>query len=1115
MTKQRPVEGFAHQPDAIKGVDAKFKRTDDGVSIGFGDGSEPLNVSRREFMRISGVAAATAAMTGAGCSEFRNDVDYLEPYVDRPEEIRVGSPNYYASVCSGCAAGCGVLVTSRGGRPVKLEGNPQHPLSKGGLCSRGQASYMNLYDPDRAAGALKVAEGGAHQKIAWDELDRAVIAAVEKGRSGGGIGILTKTFSGSARQALVQQIQAAVPKVKHYAYDALASEALLKASEACYGSAHVPHYDFSKADYIVSLGSDFLGTWLSPVEFTKQFSSRRDPEGNFNKLVAFEGAMTLTGANADERHRVRPDELVYIGLAIAHTVMVTRKTGPLANSGVVRSLAAFTPEAVAGLTGVSAEELTKVGQDLADHAGKSLVVAGGLASGSSTGVALEAVVNILNATLGNEGVTIDRSSPSNQQLGSLDSLKALIADINAGKIDTLIIDGANPVYSAPQTLGLKEALEKVAFVVSTTDRVDETSVHADYLAPAGHALEAWGDSNPVHGVYAIQQPTVQPLHDTRGFEHSLMVWFGQAIPNTFDAFLAAPKPANENRAEGVPTDPGPWYRYIRQHWNKAVFPLADGLATFDSFWKDTLRRGVFVSRQKAPAAPSLNASQAASLLPSALPEAAAAAQPSDFSKKKVQLFASATLYDGEAANNGHLQETPDVITKHVWGSYVMVSNQTFKQAGLKQGQYLSVKVGDFERTFPVIVQPGLHDDIIAIPLGYGRTAAGVVGNDVGANGFLFTSDLDGVRQFAGIEAEIKALNDGEQPAIVQGAQVLDINRRSIFGLTSLEEYKADQGSGIHQHSPLPDLWNAHGYTTKWGMAVDMSKCTGCSACVTACQEENNIPVVGRQGILEGREMHWMRIDRYYILPNEADMVQKHYRNDPMLEREPVVSFGDYIEDKPRVAMQPMMCQHCENAPCETVCPVAATMHSADGLNQMAYNRCVGTRYCSNNCPYKVRRYNWFSYTTSRADTIFARLYPELKDHERYNVTEPLPRGYNPEVTVRSRGVMEKCTFCVQRIRRASWQMKEEGRSKFADGDVVPACQQSCPADAIVFGNLADETSAVAKMHAKARAASPLKEVGVESSVAYMTSVWNTKPRPGGHHGGHDDHAAADHEEAAH
>ncbi len=531
-----------------------------------------------------------------------------------------------------------------------------------------------------------------------------------------------------------------------------------------------------------------------------------------------------------------------------------------------------------------------------------------------------------------------------------------------------------------------------------------------------------------------------------------------------------------------------------------------------------LRKGVWASPEAQRTAPSFNLGKTVALLPT---EVGTAPSYGGLAAKELVMFSSIPMGDGEHANNGHLQELPDPITKHVWGSYVMVSPKTFRDEGFQNGDMVMLRPegGERELEFTVIMVPGMHDDVVAIPLGYGRTRAGEVANGLGSNGFMFSriSKTFNTKVLAGFSVSLKKTGKNIPLAVPQGAQLLDMYKRSnLMAITTLDEYKKDNSAGIHAHPPLEDFWKDHKYTLKWGMSVDLSKCTGCNACVIACQEENNTAVVGRQGVIEGREMHWMRIDRYYRLPqtNAINHEREDPINDPVFAEEPYVALSEHL-DNPRVVFQPIMCQHCENAPCETVCPVLATMHSSDGLNQMAYNRCVGTRYCSNNCPFKVRRFNWYNYSEDRSDTFFASLYPELKLHGRYNAKEPLHLGANPEVTVRSRGVMEKCTFCVQRIRRAKWQAKKEGRTALRDGDVITACQQGCPADAITFGNLVDPESAVAKAHDKARAMTPLHELGVESSVAYLTTVVNAAKvdktdedgfghHGGGHGGGHDE-----------
>ncbi|MFW5967623.1 MAG: 4Fe-4S dicluster domain-containing protein [Persicimonas sp.] len=1079
-------------------------REDGGVTVSFSDGSDDLDVSRREFMRITGVAAATAVMASAGCRDPKQNI---VPYVDRPEEVRMGESNTYATVCSGCATQCGVLVETRAGRPIKVEGNPDHPVSRGSTCARGQASYRKLYDPDRQRQPLRVRQNDRHEELDWETVDREIENAISSAADGGGIGILTTTQTGSAQQALIDQITSEVSGARHYTYEPLNSQAVIEAAEIGFGEANVPHYRFDRADLIVSLGSDFLGTWLSPVEFTRQFSTRRDPDGDMNRLVAFEGSMTVTGANADDRHRVRYSDLVYVALGLANHVAANKSAVP---SAIKRAVSPFAPADVAERTGLSASALEDLGDELLANTGSSLVVAGGVASSTEEGIALETAVNLLNVLLENEGRTVERDRPSRQIQGGFGDLQRLIEDVDAGRLDVLIIDRTNPVYSAPRNIGIAEAIEAVPLAVSTSDRVDETAVYTDYLATGNHDLESWGDSNPFEGVYSVRQPTIRPMYNTRAFEQSLILWFGRSgvidelgeyavTPEVYEEITDEAGKFEESQVPGnvADPDPGAWYRYLRDHWREEIFPKADSFADFDSFWQAILRDGVFeveVDRD----APEADLEAMADALPGSLPEGGPTDDAGDLSNKELHLFASIPMYDGRLANDGHLQELPDPISKHTWGSYVLVSPSTFREADLELGEFIeiSVEVGDqtLTREFPVIMQPGLHDDVVAVPLGYGRTRAGVVGSDLGANAFEF-SQVSGSRQLlSGIAASLEPTGESEDLAIPQGSHVIDPHERPWLASTTLDEYREDAHAGIHQHSPLPDLWEDHDYgDLKWGMSIDMSKCTGCSACVTACQEENNVPVVGRQGVVEGREMHWLRIDRYYELPHskeEYKEAREGFVGDPMFDDHPYVGFSEFM-DNPRVLMQPMLCQHCENAPCETVCPVLATMHSSDGLNQMAYNRCVGTRYCSNNCPYKVRRFNWYNYATDRSDGFLARLFPEMEEHADLNVKEPLPLSFNPDVTVRSRGVMEKCTFCVQRIRRAKWQAKAENRG-LREGDVVTACQQVCPAEAIEFGNLMDEDDQVAQDHADERALRPLAEIGTESSIAYLTRVYNTE-----------------------
>lgn len=1118
------------------GAAIKAERTEDGgLNVSFSDGSDDLEMSRREFLRVSGVATASAAMAGVNC---RYPKEEIVPYVDRPEENRPGQAEYYATVCGDSPSQAGVLVKTRSGRPIKLKGNPDHPVNEGSLSARGEASYRRLYDPDRAESPLSIEGRGETRELDWGQLDKKVVSALEKG---GSVRILTRNVNGSGTRALLGDITEQAADAAHYEWEPLTSEAVKKASDQCFGSRHVPRYHFDEAEVIVSLGSDFLGTWLSPTEFTGDWAEHRDPDEAMSRLITFEGSMTVTGSNSDDRYRVRPSNLVYVALALAHEVVLEHEQGAFADDDRVRSaLQPFSPKAVAEVVGPDngvvgeADSMQKVlearAAELVEHAGSGLVVAGN-SSRAPGGISLESAVNLLNAALGNEGETVERARPTLQDPGSFDQLQMLVEEMKADEVDVLIVDGVNPVYSAPPELGFEEAMQNVDLVVDTSDRVDETAARADLLATGSHFLESWGDAQPYPGVHSIQQPAIQPLYETRSFEESLVVWFGESgIVPGFKPHLESPEDPNpeedkegsfSNVGEHVPYDAGAWYRYLRAHWRDELFPRANTLSTFDSFWQSILQTGVWEGPGvESGSEPTFQYADALDVLPDELPSGESV-DPGDLSSKELHMFATVPMYDGRHANNGHLQELPDRITKHTWGSYVLVSPTTFNEAGLEQGDVLAIEPEGTDEMleFPVIMQPGMHDDVVAVPLGYGRTHAGVVGNEVGENTFYFSQVSEAGHQvLSGIEAELNETGDAQEVSVVQGAQVLDINERPILPTATLDAYEDDHHAGIGAHEPGRGLWDAHEYDLKWGMSVDLSTCTGCGACVTACQEENNVPVVGRKGVLEGREMHWLRIDRYYLLPSrdqnpELHEMREDLTDDPMYAERPLTAFArEYPEefDNPPTRMQPMLCQHCENAPCETVCPVAATTHSSDGLNQMTYNRCVGTRYCANNCPYKVRRYNWFNYSGDRRNSMASEVTPELNEHGRLNVSEPLPMSLNPDVTVRSRGVMEKCTFCVQRIRRAKWQKKEENREYFDEDDVKTACEEACPAGAIEFGAIvqkgADEDHQVRKDHESSRSLHALSSLNTKPSVAYLTDVRNTRQRSnrskGGHGGGH-------------
>ena len=1104
MSDSSDNSGLPRHAESEPGAEVKFETQDDGgVEVHFSDGSESLDVSRREFMRISGVAAATAAMSSVSC---RNPEERIVPYVDRPEEVRVGHSNQYTSVCSGCSSGCGIVVKTQAGRPVKLEGNENHPINEGSLCAKGQSSYMRLYDPERVEEPLKLEGDG--KEVSWEELDKSVVSAL---KNASGIGILTKSVDGASEERLFAELQDETP-TNLYEFNPLSNEQIASASQVSYGRDQIPKYRFDRAQLIVSLGSDFLGTWLSPVEFTGDFSENRDPSGDMNRLIAFEGSLSLTGANADDRHRVRYSDLGDVALGLAHELVINHGASDFSgDSGLESLLQSFDPKTVSEKTGVDAKAIKQTAKELLDAGHESLIVAGGEATKSSEGESIEIAVNLLNEILGNVGHTIERSTDSYQRSGGFDQLSQLEQDANNGELDVLIVHRANPAYSAASAADFKSIAENVDHVIYVGDRANETAQYADWLATETHALEQWNDSNPISGVHAVQQPTIRPLYNNRPFQESILKWFSDSgLVSRFSDYLKAPEhqsPRNEPGGDKHEYVPSAWYRYVVNVWQNEIYAKAVVAADFEAFWQDVLREGVWQDPNELIDSPDFELTKTVQALPDT-PRGAESSAPGDLSNKKLHLFATTSMMDGSDANNGHLQELPHSISKHTWGSYVLVSPETFREADLENGDLvkISAKNGSASANFPVIMQPGLHDDVVSVPLGYGRTEVGVVGDELGENGFAFASSEEGRQILTGVDVSIEKTGETQELAVVQGSNVIDADARDLIGTATLAEYDEDPHSGNPAHAPGPGLWEDHDYgQRKWGMSIDLTTCTGCNACVSACREENNIPVVGRQGVMEGREMDWIRIDRYYKLPDDAQEERTLF-SDPMYEDEPYIAFGEYLED-PEVLMQPMMCQHCENAPCETVCPVAATTHSDDGLNQMTYNRCVGTRYCSNNCPFKVRRFNWYNYSEDRGGGFLSKIFPELDEHGRLNAEEPMQMGMNPEVTVRSRGVMEKCTFCVQRIRKAETQMKEEGRSRIEDGEVVTACQEACPADAIDFGNLLDEDSSVAEKHADARALTPMAHLNVKSSVAYLTAVKNKgpygpEPKTGGHGHGH-------------
>jgi molybdopterin-containing oxidoreductase family iron-sulfur binding subunit len=987
--------------------------------------AEPTQLGRRGFLRAAGFSFAGAALTGCQTAPVEKAI----PFLVQPEEITPGRALHYASTCGACSAACGLLVKNRDGRPIKLEGNPDHPLSRGGLCAVGQASILGLYDSQRLTNPLR--DG---VETTWETVDREVIARLAEIRERrGAVRFLTGTVNSPTVLAQIASFLSQFPNAKHVVYDPLSSSAILDAHERTHGVRVLPRYRFEKAEVIVSFDADFLGTWFSPVEHTRGYHEGRRlevPLPRASHHVQFESRMSLTGAKADERIAVTPSEL-----------------GPIA-SRLAAAVAKLAGEDFPSVDGVQAlplpaERVEGIARRLWAARGRSLVVSG------SQDVETQVLCNYLNHLLGNYRSTLDIDRPSRQRLGNDRELRLLLDELEERAVAALLIWGVNPVYDLPQPEEVAAAIQKTPLVISLDERRSETAELAHFVCPDPHYLESWGDNEPVPGVVSVQQPCLRPLGNTRALVETLAAWSG---------------------------DPKSAYELMREHWQAHLFPRQSAQPSFEDFWDHAVHDGVVELAAPAVQTGSFRSDQAV------LPSASDAAGPTELS---LELYPKPAILDGRHAYNPWLQELPDPVTKVTWDNYACLSPALAAALGVRDGDVVEIRPmldGKPSLELPVVLQPGQHDRIVAVALGYGAKASERFANvgpqwlrrkptvnsdgHVGRNAAPLLRFVDGSLTYSGLPVKIRPTGGHEDLACTQAHHTITVpeslalpggERRPAVRETTLDGYlHAQGGAEAHSgraHDTHEDLWPAdHAYTGhRWAMAIDLDACTGCSACVVSCQVENNIPVVGKDEMHRQREMHWMRIDRYYS-GGDADVEVTH---------------------------QPMLCQHCENAPCETVCPVLATVHSAEGLNQQVYNRCVGTRYCANNCPYKVRRFNWFDY--AREDRL-----------------ENLV--LNPDVTVRSRGVMEKCSFCVQRIQEAKIEAKRRGE-EIRDGEIQTACQQSCPAGAIVFGDLNDPFSRIAQLVKSPRHYRVLEELNVKPAVGYLEVVRRKQPgKEEAHHG---------------
>lgn len=970
--------------------------------------SRPADISRRRFLEATGFTLS--ALAAAGCRPAREELA-LPSVTGVPGQIP-GRNRICAATCAACPAACGLLVTTRDGRPLKLEGMPEHPLSRGGLCAVGQAQPLGLYDSRRLATPL---ERG--QPTTWRNADQRILDVLQQVRqAGGAVRVLTGSTCSPSLRRMIGQFLGTFADGRHVVFDSLGCSAILAAHERTHGARMLPRYRFENARVIVSLGADFLGTWLSPVEFTHGWRQGRIPSADRPEMsyhVQLEGRMSLTGTKADRRMRVLPNEYVLI---LGHLA------ADLANRAGRPGPSAPLPAAP-----IAHEEITALAERLWQARTASLVLS------DSDDIDVQLLVNYVNHLLGNYGTTLDITRPDQRWQSDDDSLARLLAELRDGTVAALFIAGTDLLHNVPQSFELAEALGNVGLVVSLARWRDATTPAAQFVCPEHHPLEDWSDAQPVSGLVSYSQPMLAPLGQTRSILESLATWSGQ---------------------------PATAYDIVRDTYRQEIHPRQSQIADFTASWDHAIQTGYV---EVEPAGGETAAFEVEAIQwPTA-----------EFSAGlSLTLHANVGMRDSRHAHNAWLHELPDPITKGTWDNYACISPALALEQGLTAGDIVALTAGDARIELPVYIQPGQHDRLVSVALGYGVPGTERFAN-IGPDWFGARSGV-GENGLVGVNAApLLAWNDGRLSSTRSDVQLAKTGRhrplattqehhtltlpantaphgapvRDVVQETTLEEFAKDPRSGAphtHHTSSIP-LWSADHPPgdQKWGLVIDLNACTGCSACVVACQVENNIPVVGRDEVVRQREMHWLRIDRYYS--------------------------GD--GDDVSVAHQPMLCQHCDNAPCETVCPVLATVHSADGLNQQAYNRCVGTRYCANNCPYKVRRFNWFDYPHDDALENLA---------------------LNPDVTVRMRGIMEKCSLCVQRIQEGRLAARRLG-IPLADGAIQTACQQSCPAQAITFGNLRDATSAVAAARSSDRSFRVLEELGVEPAVAYLRIVRNAEP----------------------
>ncbi|HSB08646.1 MAG TPA: TAT-variant-translocated molybdopterin oxidoreductase [Blastocatellia bacterium] len=995
-------------------------------------------VGRRRFLKLMGASFALAGLTA--CT--RQPTEYIAPYVRQPEEFVPGKPVYFATAMPLDGFATGLIVESHEGRPTKIEGNKDHPSSLGATDVFSQASILGLYDPDRSQTLTYLGD-----IVTWSAFLGAVAPAIIAQRAlaaqkpvRAGLRILTETVTSPTLAYQLRTLLASLPTAKWHQYDPAGRDNVREGSRLAFGQYANTVYRFEKADIVLSLDSDFLACGPASLRYARDFSTKRRPEeSKMSRLYVVESSVSTTGSVADHRLQLRPSEIEGFARALAIAAGVQPgQTDFLTDEKRSRWLAALA-------------------KDLRDHRGSSIVIAG-----ESQPPVMHALAHALNQTLGNVGNTVIHTEPvETEPANGLASIRELVADMNSGQVDMLLILGGNPVYNAPADLDFAASMRKVPLRIHLSLYKDETSELCQWHVPEAHYLEFWGDARAYDGTVSIIQPLIAPLYSGKSAHEVLAAVLGEPERAGYDIVRDywRRRFASGGQEPPVPAQaeaPAPAaLSAVQPAANTATLQAAP--VPFEQFWRKSLHDGFVANTASQPKSVALGSGWVSQT---------STQPPTSDAPFEIVFRPDPTIHDGRFSNNGWLQELPKPISKLTWDNAAIVSPATAAALGLGTrvqdvatnvmgrigGEILADQIEleyrDRKVTAPVFIQPGQPDGVVTVHLGYGRTRSGRVGSDAGFNAYsIRTSDAP----WFGTGLRIAKTGGSYSLATTQSHHLIDaseVGERDLVRSGTLEEFKRRPSLAperAHESGEHPSLYPGFEYNGyAWGMAIDLNSCIGCSACIVACVAENNIPVVGKEQVARSREMHWLRVDAYY---------KGGHRN-------------------PETYFQPVPCQQCENAPCEVVCPVAATAHSAEGLNDMTYNRCVGTRYCSNNCPYKVRRFNFLLY------------------QDFYTASLKMMR--NPNVSVRSRGVMETCTYCVQRIQKAKIDSEREDR-RVRDGEIVPACAQACPAEAIVFGDINDKESRVAKLKGDERNYSLLGELNTKPRTTYLGAVRNPNP----------------------